>query len=118
MGERVLRGSRLGAVSYETEHAAEMAPRQLISYVCPQGHHFAVPFAEEAEVPGTWDCRFCPQTALLQGAAVPVGKKVKPTRTHWDMLLERRTVGELETLLGERLAVLRERTGTAARKSA
>jgi hypothetical protein len=34
-------------------------------------------------------------------------KVVKPARTHWDMLLERRTVDDLEELLAERLALLR-----------
>ena len=35
---------------------------------------------------------------------------LKPVRTHWDMLRERRTVGELEELLAERLALLRSGT--------
>ena len=34
-------------------------------------------------------------------------KKVKPPRTHWDMLLERRTIPELQELLEERLDLLR-----------
>lgn len=34
-------------------------------------------------------------------------KKGKPARTHWDMLMERRTREELEEVLAERLAVLR-----------
>ena len=35
MAERVLRGSRLGAVSYETDRNAELAPRQVIEFACP-----------------------------------------------------------------------------------
>ena len=35
----------------------------------------------------------------------------KIARTHWDMLLERRTRAELEELLEERLTVLRQRRG-------
>jgi hypothetical protein len=38
---------------------------------------------------------------------VPDEKPVKPARTHWDMLLERRSREELEEILAERLAVLR-----------
>ena len=38
----------------------------------------------------------------------PEAKKGKPARTHWDMLLERRSVAELEEVLAERLAVLHE----------
>ena len=32
----------------------------------------------------------------------------KPVRTHWDMLLERRSVDELQELLDERLDLLRK----------
>ena len=39
-------------------------------------------------------------------------KKAKPPRTHWDMLMERRTVADLEEVLAERLDVLRARRGT------
>ncbi|HXF03396.1 MAG TPA: RNA polymerase-binding protein RbpA, partial [Arthrobacter sp.] len=34
-----------------------------------------------------------------------------PVRTHWDMLLERRSVEELEQILEDRLTKLRERRG-------
>ena len=50
MAERALRGSRLGAVSYENDDA-ELAERQVARYGCPNGHHFSVPFSVEAEVP-------------------------------------------------------------------
>ena len=57
MADRTLRGSRLGAVSYETEYGAEPAPRNIAAYRCPRGHEFTVPFSEEAEIPPTWECR-------------------------------------------------------------
>ena len=34
MGERMLRGSRLGAVSYESDRNTELAPRQSREYQC------------------------------------------------------------------------------------
>ena len=37
-----------------------------------------------------------------------------PPRSHWDMLLERRSVAELEELLNERLELLRERRAEIA----
>ena len=40
-----MRGSRLGAVSYENEGGVEFAPRQLVPFDCPHGHAFAVPFS-------------------------------------------------------------------------
>ena len=36
-------------------------------------------------------------------------KKVKPVRTHWDMLRERRSIEELEELLKERLEFIKLR---------
>ncbi len=41
----------------------------------------------------------------------PEEKKGKPARTHWDMLLERRSTAELEEVLAERLAVLHDHQG-------
>ena len=106
MAERSLRGTRLGAISYETDRNTELAPRQGARYDCPKGHHVTVPFAAEADVPLTWECRVCGATAHLVDGDEPEAKKVKPPRTHWDMLLERRSVGELEQLLTERLELL------------
>jgi hypothetical protein len=42
---------------------------------------------------------------------LPAQKKAKPPRSHWDMLMERRTIADLEEVLAERLAVIRERRG-------
>jgi len=53
-----------------------------------------------------WECR-CGVEALLRDASRPEPKPTKRPRTHWDMLLERRTVTELEELLAERLELLR-----------
>jgi hypothetical protein len=120
MSERALRGSRLGASSYETDEGIEPAPRQLVRYDCAQGHSFSMPFSVEADIPYTWECRQCGATARRHEGEQPASKPTKPVRTHWDMLLERRTVPELEELLEERLELLRANGGPAAapRKSA
>ena len=91
MSDRVLRGSRLGAVSYESDRHTEFAPRLDTVYDCPRGHATTMPFAVEAEIPPTWECRVCGAVALQRDAEQPEPKKVKPARTHWDMLLERRS---------------------------
>ncbi len=109
MADRVLRGSRLGAVSYETDRNHDLAPRQSMRYACPRGHEFEVPFADDAEAPATWECRLHGSISRLVDGAEPEQKKAKPPRTHWDMLLERRSVAELEVLLNERLELLAER---------
>ena len=114
MAERALRGTRLGATSYENDRNTDLAPRQDVAFDCPNGHHFSVPFAAEAELPATWECRVCGSIALAATGESPSPKKAKPPRSHWDMLMERRTVEDLEAVLAERLQVIRERriTGT------
>lgn len=107
MSERALRGSRLGSTSYETDHGVDVAPRQIVAYDCPNGHHFEVPLATEADVPDTWECRTCGRPAIRVDGAAPEQKPAKAARTHWDMLLERRTREELEEILAERLELLR-----------
>ncbi|PRX92321.1 RNA polymerase-binding protein RbpA [Allonocardiopsis opalescens] len=109
MAERALRGTRLGATSYENDRNTDLAPRQEVAYDCPRGHRFSMPFATEAEIPVTWECRFCGETALRADGQLPQTKKSKSPRTHWDMLLERRSIEDLEEVLAERLALLRAR---------
>lgn len=107
MAERALRGMSIGAKSMESEENVDFAPRQVARYHCPNGHITELPFSLEAEVPAVWECR-CGEEALLDDANEPADSKpVKPQRTHWDMLLERRSREELQELLDERLALLR-----------
>ena len=129
MSNRVLRGSGLGGVSFEDDRGVEFAPRQMITYDCPRGHVVEVTMAHDAEVPAVWECPRCGAEALSADGARPEEKAEKPARTHWDMLLERRSIKELEDILTERLELLRggeigpahlhrPRKGKAARKSA
>jgi len=108
MSERNLRGSRLGGASLESESGVEPAERQQVTYHCPNGHTVTVPMSLEADVPPLWECR-CGLEALRADTDAPEKKAGKPARTHWDMLLERRTIAELEVLLDERLELLRSR---------
>jgi RNA polymerase-binding protein len=112
MAERALRGTRLGATSYENDRNTDLAPRQDVAFDCPNEHHFSVPFAAEAELPATWECRVCGSIAIAATGESPSPKKAKPPRSHWDMLMERRTVEDLEAVLAERLEVIRERRST------
>lgn len=107
MAERALRGARLGAQSFEDERGVEMAPRQQIEYVCEDGHTFVVTMSDEAEVPAEWEDPKTGQMGRRVGGGEPEHKDVKHVRTHWDMLLERRSEAELEDILSERLEMLR-----------
>ena len=116
MAERSLRGSRLGALSMETDDNVVPSERRITTYLCPNGHQIELPFSVEADVPPVWECR-CGAEAKLQGGGADVdAKPVKPQRTHWDMLLERRSIPELEELLEERLTLLRESRGEKPKK--
>ena len=88
MADRVLRGSRMGAVSYETDRDHDLAPRQMVRYKTETNEVFEVPFE---------------------------AKPSKPARTHWDMLRERRSIEDLDILLEERIEQLRKRRRNAAR---
>ncbi len=107
MAERTLRGARLGGQSFEDERGIEFAARQQVGYACPQGHHFEITMSTEAEVPAVWECPRCGAEGLSVDGITAEQKAVKPVRTHWDMLLERRSVKELEDILTERLELLR-----------
>ena len=111
MAERALRGTRLGATSYENDRNTDLAPRQVVTFDCPKGHRFTVPFAAEADVPTKWECRVCGATALTATGDQPTTSKVKPPRSHWDMLMERRSMADLEEVLAERLAIIRSQRG-------
>lgn len=114
MADRVLRGSRMGAVSYETDRDHDLAPRQMVRYRTEAGDIFEVPFAHDAEIPSTWLCKNGQEGILVEGEGLET-KPAKPPRTHWDMLRERRTIEELDVLLEERIEQLRKRRRNAAR---
>jgi thioesterase domain-containing protein len=110
MADRVMRGSRLGAVSYETARNHDLAPRKTARYRTENGEEFDVPFAHDAEIPGTWLCRNGMEGTLIdEGGDLAEPKKVKVPRTHWDMLRERRSIEQLEELLKERLEIIKSR---------
>ncbi|HEY0774423.1 MAG TPA: RNA polymerase-binding protein RbpA [Nocardioidaceae bacterium] len=107
MGERTLRGARLGGQSFEDERGIEFAARQQVGYRCPQGHEFEITMSVEADVPAVWECPRCGAEGLSTSGITREEKVEKPVRTHWDMLLERRSIKELEDILSERLELLR-----------
>ena len=108
MAERTLRGASLGGKSFEDERGIEFAGRQQVAYVCTQGHRFEVTMSDEADVPAHWECQRCGSEATNVAIDNPEAKVEKPVRTHWDMLLERRSEKELEEILKERLDLLRD----------
>ena len=72
-----------------------------------------MPFSVEADLPAAWECRVCGAAALRRDGEPAEFKAGRKVRTPWDMLLERRTIDDLEELLKERLALLRTKGGPA-----
>ena len=109
IADRALRGMQIGAKSLESEDGVVFADRFVVRYACLNGHEFEVTLSSEATAPATWECK-CGQAAELIGETVEdeENKPVKPQRTHWDMLLERRSIEELEVVLTEQLTAYRE----------
>ena len=101
MAERALRGTRLGSTSYENDRNTDLAPRQEVAFDCPKGHQFTVPFAAEAELPPTWECRVCGAVAIAASGESPTPKKVKvPPKLERDSsfkLIRRRRPPNLST---------------------
>ncbi|OOK64415.1 hypothetical protein BZL29_8307 [Mycobacterium kansasii] len=64
-------------MSYETDRNHDLAPRQIARYRTENGEEFEVPFADDAEIPGTWLCRNGMEGTLIEGD-LPEPKKVKP----------------------------------------
>lgn len=107
-----MRGMRLGSQSLESDAGVELSERQTAGFRCPAGHEFSMVFAANAEMPETWDCRACSQKAVrLSGGDFIIQTAVNDDapRSHYDMVLERRSREELEELLAEMLADMRSR---------
>ena len=119
MADRSLRGMRLGSQSLQSEEGVEFASRRKSIYRTVDGTTFDVVFSSDAEIPEVWSSPKTGQEGRLvadDGSLVPLEEvETKAPRTHWDMLLERRTRAELEELLQERLEVLRARRGQTAK---
>lgn len=111
MADHALRGVGLGYKTFEDEQGIEFAERQSLAFDCPNGHHFEVTFAIEADLPTEWECKKCGKEAVRSDGVMGEEKQTKPVRTHWDMLRERRSLDELEEIFEEQLTKHREGDG-------
>lgn len=109
MAERSLRGMSIGAKSLESDDNVDFAARRDVTYVCPQGHKTILPLAADVDAPESWECR-CGNIAHREDTEEQEESDdlAKPQRTHWDMLMERRTTQELAALLEKRLDMHKE----------
>ena len=85
---------------------ADPVTHQSAAFACPRGHEFTLMFADNVQLPGTWECRQHSTAAGLKNQARPQAPPVK-VRTHLDMLRERRSELDLAVLLDSQLKALR-----------
>lgn len=91
----------------------ESVPHLEAHYYCARKHVFTVPLAQSVKPPPHWRCRAHGVEGHLDGGAPLIEesgnpRSCAPGKTHLQHILERRSVSELEGLLEERLAVLRQ----------
>lgn len=97
----------------QTERKINYAERKTYIYVCSQcNHETECIFFAEAEAPASWECKLCQHTAFLKDdlentESLKDGEHVR--NVPLEILLERRSKEELETLLEQRLAYLRNK---------
>ena len=115
MSEKRLRGTRLGAISFETEEGVDFVATQIVTFRTEDGDEFQVTFMDGIDLPFEW---ISPHTGKTGRRLDAKGKPVQgvdpnaptppaPTVTHWEQLLKRRTIEELEVILAERRAEMR-----------
>lgn len=107
-----MRGMRLGTQSLESDRGVVFEPRVAAEFVCSNNHKVSLFFSQEAVLPDIWDCTSCsmPAVRLVNGAPLQINAEpADEKRSHYDMVLERRTRAELEELLDEKLEIIRSR---------
>jgi hypothetical protein len=112
LGQQTMRGTRIGKQSLESEVGVDYSPRTKYQFLCPNGHSSEIVFAQDAEMPETWQCKSCSEfgTLLKDGKPITLSiTEIKTPKSHWEMLLERRSKVELEVILKERLAYIKAR---------
>jgi hypothetical protein len=106
-GGSAIRGSRVGAGPMGEAERGEPAPRRRISYWCANAHESRPSFADDADIPDTWDCPRCGLPAGQDRETPPSAPKNEPYKTHLAYVKERRSDADGEAILAEALAKLR-----------
>ena len=115
MSEKQLRGTRLGAISFETEEGVDFVATQIVTFRTEDGDEFQVTFMDGIDLPFEWTSPHTGKTGRrldakgkpVQGVDPNAPTPPAPTVTHWEQLLKRRTIEELEVILAERRAEMR-----------
>ena len=112
MNNKQLRGTRLGSISHESEEGVDYVETQLVTFRTEDGEEFSVTFMVGVDLPYDWKS---PRTSNIGRRLDSKGNPIvgddpnapaplPPTVTHWEQLMKRRTIEELEVILAERIA--------------
>jgi hypothetical protein len=112
MSNKQLRGTRLGSISHESEEGVDFVETQTVTFRTEDGEEFTVTFMAGVELPYDWKS---PRTSNIGRRLDDNGKPIvgddpnapaplPPTVTHWEQLMKRRTLEELEIILADRIA--------------
>jgi hypothetical protein len=116
MSNKRMQGTRLGSISSETEEGVEFVDRQNVTFRTEDGEEFVVTFMTGVELPYDWRSprssnigrRLDAKGKPIQGVDPNAPAPAAPTVTHWEQLMKRRTIEELEVILQERIIAMRE----------
>jgi len=112
MNNKQLRGSRLGSISHESEEGVDFVETQIVTFRTEDDEEFTVTFMIGVDLPYDWKS---PRTSKIGRRLDAKGKPIvgvdpnaplplPPTVTHWEQLMKRRTIEELEVILADRIA--------------
>lgn len=112
MSNKQLRGTRLGSISHESEEGVDFVETQTVTFRTEDGEEFSVTFMTGVDLPYDWKS---PRTSKIGRRLDAKGKPIvgvdpnapaplPPTVTHWEQLMKRRTIEELEIILADRIA--------------
>ena len=115
MSNKRMQGTRLGSISSETEEGVQFVDRQNVTFRTADGEEFVVTFMTGVELPYDWRSprssnigrRLDAKGKPIQGDDPNAPAPVAPTVTHWEQLMKRRTIEELEIILQERIIAMR-----------
>ena len=116
MSNKRMRGTRLGSISSETEEGVQFVDRQHVTFRTLDGEEFVVTFMTGVELPFDWRSprssnigrRLDAKGKPIQGDDPNAPAPAAPTVTHWEQLMKRRTIEELEVILHDRIIAMRE----------
>jgi hypothetical protein len=84
----------------------DFAERVEIDFTCSNDHVFTYTFSAAITAPQSWDCPRCGKTGARSTPEVDKALG-QTTKSHWNMVLERRSLPDLEKMMCEQLGALR-----------